>query len=147
MYFCLIDYAKALTAWITVNWEILKVRGISERLTCLMRNLNSGQEATVRTGHGTTVQFSRSVMSDSLRTHGLQHARPPCPSPTPRVYSLMSIELVMPPNHLILCRPLLLLSSIFPASGSFVMRQFFTSGGQSIGVSASTSILPMNIQD
>ena len=59
----------------------------------------------------------------------------------------MSIELVMPSNHLILCRPLLLLPSIFPASGSFQMSQFFTSGGQSIGVSASTSVLPMNIQD
>ena len=59
----------------------------------------------------------------------------------------MSIELVMPSNHLILCRPLLLLPSIFPASGSFQMSQFFTLGGQSIGVSASTSVLPMNIQD
>ena len=60
---------------------------------------------------------------------------------------LMSIELVMPSNHLILCHPLLLPPSIFPASGSFLMSQFFTSGGQSIGVSALTSILPMNIQD
>ena len=53
-------------------------------------------------------------MSDSLRPHGLQHARPSCPSPTPRVYKLMSIELVMLSNHLILCRPLLLLLPIFP---------------------------------
>ena len=60
---------------------------------------------------------------------------------------LTSIELVMPSNHLILCRPLLLPHSIFPASESFPMRQFFTSGGQSIGVSASAPILPMNIQD
>ena len=58
----------------------------------------------------------------------------------------MSIESVMPSNHLILCRPLLLLPSIFPASGSFPMSQLFTSGGQSIGVSASTSVLPMNTQ-
>ena len=58
---------------------------------------------------------------------------------------LMSIESVMPFNHLILCYPLLLQS--FPASGSFPMSQFFTSGGQRIGVSASASILPMNIQD
>ena len=55
-------------------------------------------------------------MSDSLQPHESQHSRPPCPSPTPRVYSkLMSIELVMPPNHLILCRPLLLPPSIFPS--------------------------------
>ena len=59
----------------------------------------------------------------------------------------MSIESVMPSNHLILCRPLLLLPSIFPASWSFQMSQFFASGGQSIGVSASKSVLPMNTQD
>ena len=61
-----------------------------------------------------SVQFSHSVRSYSLQPHGLQHTRPPCPSPTPCVYSLMSIELVMPSNHLILCCPLLLLPSIFP---------------------------------
>ena len=62
------------------------------------------------------VQFSRSVMFDSLQCHGLQHARPPYPSPTPEVYSkLMSIESVMPSNHLILCYPLLLQPSIFPS--------------------------------
>ena len=59
---------------------------------------------------------------------------------------LMSIELMMPSNHLILCCPLLLLPSIFPASGSFQMSQFFTSGGQSIGVSASSSVLSVNVQ-
>jgi len=60
---------------------------------------------------------------------------------------LTSIESVMPSSHLILCRPLLLPPSIFPASGSFQMNQFFASGGLSIGVSASASVLPMNIQD
>ena len=60
---------------------------------------------------------------------------------------LMSIESVMPSNHLILCYPLLLLPSIFPSIGSFSVSQFFTSGGQSIWVSASTSVLPMNIKD
>ena len=63
-------------------------------------------------GEDSSVQFSRSV--DSLRPHGLQHARPPCPSPTPRV-KLMSVESVMPSNHLILCPLLLLLPSIFPS--------------------------------
>ena len=64
-----------------------------------------------------SVQFSPSVMSDSLRPHGLQHTRLPCPSPTPRAYSdsCLSIESVMPSNHLILCRPLLLLPPIFPS--------------------------------
>ena len=59
---------------------------------------------------------------------------------------LMSIESVMPSNHLILCHPLLFPPSIFPASGAFPMSYFFVSGGQSIGVSASASVLPMNIQ-
>ena len=59
----------------------------------------------------------------------------------------MSIESVMPSNHLIFCHPLILLPSIFPASGSFPMSQLFASGGQSIGLSASTSVLPMNTQD
>ena len=64
----------------------------------------------------------------------------------PSLLKLMSIESVMPSNHLILCCPLLLLPSIFPASGSFPMSQFFPSCGQSIGASASASALPMNIQ-
>ena len=61
------------------------------------------------------VQFSRSVVSDSLRPHRLQHARLLCPSPTRSLLKLMSIKSVMTSNHLILCRPLLLLSSIFPS--------------------------------
>ena len=60
-------------------------------------------------------QFSHSVMSDYLWHHRLQHARSPCPSPTRSLLRLRSIESVMPPNHLILCRPLLLLPSIFPS--------------------------------
>ena len=64
-----------------------------------------------------------------------------------RLLKLLSIESVMPSNHLILCRPLLLLPSSFPASGSFPRSQFFTSGGQSIRASASESVFPMNIQD
>ena len=68
-----------------------------------------------------SVQFSRSVVSDSLRPHESQHARPPCPSPTPRVHpNLMCIESVMPSSHLILCRPLLLLPPIPPS-----IRVFF----------------------
>ena len=95
-----------------------------------------------------TVQFSHSVMSDSLWPHGLQHARPPCPSPNPGVYSDSC-----PLNQW--CQPTMLSSVVlfssnlqsFPALGSFQMSQFFTSGGQSIGVPASASVLPMNIQD
>ena len=95
-----------------------------------------------------SVQFSCSTMSDSLWPHGLQHSRLPCPSPTPRAYSnscpsswwchsMISSSVILFSSHL---QP-------FPASGSFPMSQFFTSGGQSIGISASASVLPMNILD
>ena len=57
IYFCFIDYAKPLTVWTTTNWKILKEMGIAEHLTCLLRNLDAGQEATVRIGHGTTDWF------------------------------------------------------------------------------------------
>ena len=103
--------------------------------------LNSGQ-----TQNNISVQFSHSVMSDSLRPHGSQHAKPPCPSPTPRVYS-NSCPLSHWCHQTISSSAILFSSCLqsFPASGSFQMSQFFTSGGQSIGVS--TSILPMNTQD
>ena len=95
-----------------------------------------------------SVQFSHSVVSDSLQPHESQHASPPCPSSTPRAY----------PNSCPLswwCHPTISSSVVpfsscpqsFLASGSFQRSQLFTSGGQSIGVSASTSVLPMNIQD
>ena len=88
-----------------------------------------------------SVQFSHSVMSNSLRPHGLQYARLPCPPPTPRVYSkFMSIESMMPSNHLILCRPLLLPPSIFPS-----IRVF--SNESALRIRWSTSVLPMNTQD
>ena len=81
IYFCFIDYAKAFDCVDHKKlWKILKEMGIPDHLTCLLRNLYAGQEASVRTGHGTTVQFSHSIVSNSLRPHGLQHARPPCPS-------------------------------------------------------------------
>ena len=90
----------------------------------------------------------RLVVSDSSRPHGLQHARPPCPSPTPGVCSNSSPESRW-------CHPTILSSVVpfssrlqsFSASGSFQMSQFFTSGGQSTGVSALASVLPMNTQD
>ena len=94
-----------------------------------------------------SVQFHRSVMSHSLRLHGLQYARPPCPSPTPRAYSYLS-----PLSrwcHLTISLSVILFSSClqsFLASGSFQMSQLFASGDKKIGVSASASVLPMNIK-
>ena len=95
-----------------------------------------------------SVQFSRSVVSDSLRSRGLQHTRPPCPSPTLRVYSNSC-----PSSwwwHPTISSSVVPFSSClqsFPASGSFPMSQLFTWGGQRIGVSASISVLPTNAQD
>ena len=94
------------------------------------------------------VQFSRSVMSDSLQPHELQHARPPCPSPTPGVHPNSC-----PSSRW--CHPAISSSAIpfsscpqfLPASGSFPMSQLFAWGGQNIGVSALASVLPMNSQD
>ena len=193
LYGRIIDYAKAFDC-VDHNklWKILKEMGIPDHLTCLLRNLFAVQEATVRTGHGTTdcfqigkrvrqgyilspclfnlyaeyimrnagleeaqagikissVQFSCSVMSDSLQPHESQHARPPCPSPTLRVYPNLC-----PSSrwcHPAISSSVILFSSCpqsFPASGSSPMSQFFSWGGQSTGVPASTSVLPMNTQD
>ena len=96
-----------------------------------------------------TIQFSLVAQScPTLRRHGLQHSRSPCPSPTPGAYSNSCPESLMPSNHLILCRPFLLLPSVFPSIRVFSSESvLFASGGQSIGVSASASVLPMNIQD
>ena len=99
-------------------------------------------------GIGSLVQFSHLVMSDSLWPHGLQHTRPPGPSPTPVVYSnSCSLGWWMHPTISSSVGPFSSCLQSFPASGSFPMSQFFASGGQSIGVSASASVLPMNIQD
>ena len=93
------------------------------------------------------VQFSHSVVSNSLRPHGLQHVRPPCPSPTPGVYpnSCPSIRWYHPTISSSVV-PFSSCLQSFPASGSFLMSQLSTSGGQSIGASVSASVLPMNIQ-
>ena len=100
------------------------------------------------TNFSISVQFTRSVVSDTLRSHEPQHARPPCPSPTPGVY----------PNSCPLsqwCHPTISSSVVpfstcaqpYPALGSFQMSQLIVSGGQSIGVSASISVHPVNTQD
>ena len=95
-----------------------------------------------------SVQFSHSVMSDSLWPNGLQHARLPYPSPTSGVYSNSCPSSQW--CHLTISFSVFPFSfrlQSFPALGSLQMRQFFTSGGQSIGASALTPVLPMNIQD
>ena len=104
-----------------------------------------GRKATT---NFSSVQFSHSVVSDSLQPHEPQHARPPCPSPTPRVHPNPCLSSLW-------CHPAISSSVVsfsscpqsLPASEAFPMSQLFTQGGQSIGVSASALVLPLNIQD
>ena len=114
---------KPLTVWITTNWKILKEMGVPDHPTFLLRNLYAGQEATVRTGHGTTdwfqirkgvCQFSRSVLSNSVTPWNA--ARQVSPSFTVfwSLLKLVFTESVMLSNNLILCHPFRLLPSIFP---------------------------------
>ena len=125
---------------ISAAWEALNlIYKTQKRLT--------ENEFTI-TKRKSSVQFGHTVMSNSLQPHGLQQARPPCPSPTPGDYTNSR-----PLSRW--CHPTIWPSVVpfssclrsFPASGSFPMSQFFMSGGQSIIVSASASVLPMNIQD
>jgi len=117
-------------------------------MSVILKFMSSFSFLTLFSVQFSSVQFSCSVVSDSLRPHELQHARPPCPSPTLRVH----------PNSCALsrwCHPAISSSVIpfsscpqsLPASQSFPMSQLFIWGGQSIGVSASASVLPMNTQD
>ena len=156
--------------WITTNCGKLEI-GISRYLTSLLRNLYAGKEETdqiknnglvpgwkrntikVVYCHPACLTYTQScclVVSDFATPWTAAHQTCLSFTKSRSLLKLMSIELVMPSNHLILCSFLHPFSSClqsFPASRSFPMSQFFTSGGQSIGVSASASVLPMNIQD
>ena len=169
-YFCFTDYTITLTVLIKTNCGKILEMGIPGHLTCLPRNLYRGQEATVRTGHETTdwfqigkgvrqgcilspclfnlVHFSYSVMSESLQSHGLQHDRLPFPSPTAGACSSSCPSgRQCHPTISSSVSPFSFCHQSFPASGSFLVSQFFTSDGQCIGASASASVLPMYIQD
>ena len=133
-------------SWIMLEINIKRYSKISHKIshnvTFTKRDLDLAVESLNK------VQFSCSVVSNSLWPYGLQHARFLCPSTTPRAYSNSC-----PLNQW--CHPTISSSVIpfssclqsFPASGSFPMSQFFASGGQSIGSSVSASVIPMNIQD
>ena len=126
--------------WIIWPGRAYDVRGNSNEKRCCIRFIASVYK---------WVQFSRSVVSDSLQRHGLQHARPTCPSPTPEAHSDSCwSSWWCYPNISSSVVPFSSQLQSFPASGSsFAMSQFFASGGQSIRVSASATVLPMNIQD
>ena len=145
---CLARYILQLTVVILGAWNQKSIKWNSfSSLSILFLSMCNIYIYT-QTNTYISVQFSRSVVSDSLRPHEPQHARPPCLSPTPRVHS-------NPCPLSRWCHPTISSSIVpfsscpqsFPASGSSQMSQFFASGGQSIGVSASASVLPMNTQD
>ena len=130
--------------WVTFHCicepHLLDHLSVNEHLVCFQ------VMAIINSAALNVVEFSCSVMSDSLRPQGLQHARPPCPSPIPGTCSNSGPS--SPWCHLTISSSVVPFSfclQSFSASGSFQMSQFFISGGQSIGVSA--SVLPMNIQD
>ena len=142
-----ISQARTLE-WVAISFS----RGPSwprdqTRVSCIAGRFFTTEPLRKPTTDG-SVHFSRSVTFDSSQAHGPQHARPPCPSPTPGVHTNSS-----PLSQW--CHPTISSSVVpfssclqsFPASGSFQMSQLFTSGRQSTGVSASTSVLPMNTQD
>ena len=138
------------SAYLAEDWSSIpgEANGNPLQFSCLENSMDRGiwwatiHEVTI----GRTVQFSCLVVSNSLRPHGLQHARLPCPTPRACSNSCPSSWW---------CHPTISSSVVpfssylqsFPASGSFPMSQFFAAGGQSIGTSASASVLPMNIQD
>ena len=160
---------KPLTVWITKNcgkffksWEYQTTLPASSEICMQVKKQQSEPDMEQQTGsklgkeyvkavycHPASVQFSSvAQLCLTLQSHGLQYTRPPCPSPTLRVYS----------NSCLLtwwCHPTISFSVIpfsshlqsFPASGSFQMIQFFALDSQSIGVSSSASVLPMNIQE
>ena len=129
-----------------LNGHYSSIHLSAHSIICIFLNQLLSIECVLNTIVG--IQFSWSVRPDYLWPHGLQHARPPCPSPTPGVY---------PDScpfsrwcHQTISSSVVPFSSClqsFPTSGSFQMSQFFTSGGKNIGVSASASVLPMNTQD
>ena len=133
------------------NYEVSKER-VSVMILPFQTDSGRGGLARKAKRHKMVAQFSSIAQSGPTLCdpNGLQSARPPCPSPTPDSGSLLrlvSIDSVMPSNHLILCRPLLLPPSVYPSIRVFSNESALCINGQSIGVSASTSVLPMNIQD
>ena len=140
--FCF-SYVQLLQA----SWNKMVAILRTKKLSSLRKN-STNRNTNILIFLGRSVQFSRSVVSDSLRPHESQHARPPCPSPTPGVHSDSR-----PSSQW--CHPAISSSVVpfsscpqsLPASESFPMSQLFVWGGQSTGVSASASVLPMNTQD
>ena len=148
--FCQVKYSNGICLYysLVLSWLPSPFAHQMPFNICMVKVSNILMMLYLQICYSSSVQFSLSVVSDSLQIHGLQHARIPCPSPTPRACSNSC-----PSSRW--CHPTISCSVVpfssclqsFPASGSFLVSQFFTSGGQSNRISASASVLPMNIQD
>ena len=147
--------SEVLNRWYLLTRGILEIYGVFSESRGKGSNWEAGVGSEISGRHSaqlgtafSSVQFSHSVMSDSLQPHRLQHVRPPCPSPTPRVYSnSYPLSRWCHPTISSSVIPFVSCLQSFPASQSFLMSQFFTAGSQSIRISASTSVLSVNIQD
>ena len=144
--------SQRFQAWEGFDKPLLALRYIGPHAKTGRRPLelraNASKEIRISVPWPFSVQFHLSVMSDSLPPHGLQHTRPACSSPSPGVYwNSCPLSRWCHPTISSSVDPFSSRLQSFPASGSFPVSQFFTSGGQSIGVSASASVLPMNTQD
>ena len=134
-----------MKSWAQIYYKFQKDR--IEKMA-VKQNLKKILYRRHKRGIRNSVEFSPSVLSDSLQLHELQHARPPCPSPTPGVHpKRCPFSQWCHPAISSYVVPFSSCPQSFPTSGSFQMSQLFASGGQNIGVSASTSVLPMNTQD
>ena len=123
-------------SWLCSVGLQVQAPALDAKITALQRQFNHLPQFS-------SVQFSRSVVSDSLRPNEPQHARPPCQSPTPRVHqNPCPLSRWCHPTISSSVIPFFSCPQSFPASGSFPVSQLFASGGESIGVSASTSVLP-----
>ena len=123
------------------------MRGYSEKVDFNNKDVDRYQTLVLSAHWSSVCQFSHSVVSDFLWPHESQHARPPCPSPAPRVYSNSCHSSRWCPAISSSAVPISSCPQSLPASGSFPMSQLFTSGGQSIGVSVSASVFPVNTQN
>ena len=139
---CTLPYLHDGVTVISLRYSGIITAANTMTLICLLAYKHKGLKMA------SWAQFICSAVSDSLRLHGLQHARLPCPLPTPRAYS-NSCPLSWWCHSTISSSvvPFSFCPQSFPGSGSFQMSQFFVTGGQNIRVSASASVLPMNIQD
>ena len=139
-------WSQICSSLLLAVWKLLGK--MIRKETTVFTGLVFGVDGSWSIFHHQSVQFSRSVTSESLPPHRLQHARPPCPSPTPGAYSnSCPSSLWCHPTISSFVIPFSSCLQSFPASRSLPVSQFFTSGGQRIGVSASASVLQMNIQD